>query len=68
MFVFISGHSCGDSNWFWKIMKSLNFYKLENQPSIIFAWLINILYISLIAFFATCYLKIYLKYKNKTIS
>ncbi len=61
MFLFIAGHSWGSSSWIWKIMKVNGIYSPNNQPSIIFAWSIAVLYFALIALFATYCLRIYIR-------
>lgn len=66
MFAFIAGHSWGSSTWLWKFMKDNHIYSPLNQPSVIFAWSINILYFFLIAFFATYCMMLYLKPRNDT--
>lgn len=38
MFIFIAGHSWGSSSWIMKMFKQAGIYALGNQPSIIFAW------------------------------
>jgi len=63
MFLFIAGHSWGSSSWIWKIMKVNGIYSSNNQPSIIFAWSIAVLYFALIALFATYCLRIYIRRK-----
>lgn len=63
MFLFIAGHSWGGSSWMMKILKENGVYALGNQPSIIFAWSLLILYFILIAGIATYFLRVYLNEK-----
>lgn len=63
MFLFMAGHSWGSTSWIWKIMKVNGIYRPSNQPSIIFAWSIVVLYFALIALFATYCLRIYIRRK-----
>lgn len=63
MFLFISGHSWGSSSWIIKMFKENSVYIIGNQVSIMFAWLMLIIYFGLIAMVATYCLKIYLKKK-----
>lgn len=60
-FLFISGHSWGSASWIMKIFKDNGVYQIGNQPSIIFAWSLLIIYFILIALCATYCLKIYIK-------
>jgi len=61
MFLFIAGHSWGSSSWIMKMFKQAGIYTLGNQPSIIFAWGLLIIYFALIAGVATYCLRIYLR-------
>lgn len=65
MFVFIAGHSWGSSSWIMKMFKQTGIYALGNQPSIIFAWSMLIVYFLLIASVATYCTRIYLQIKKK---
>lgn len=64
MFLFIAGHSWGSSSWIMKMLKEAGVYTLGNQPSIIFAWSLIIVYFLIIAGIATFCLRIYLRDKN----
>ena len=66
MFLFIAGHSWGSASWIWNLMKRNEIYVLDNQPSIIVAWFIPLIYFFLIGLFASYCLNIYLQKKNKT--
>jgi len=61
MFLFIAGHSWGSSSWIMKMFKQAEIYTLGNQPSIIFAWSLLIIYLILVAGIATYCLLIYIK-------
>jgi len=65
MFLFIAGHSWGSSGWIMKIFKDVGIYTLGNQPSIIFAWGLLIIYFMIIACIATYCLRIHLGEKLK---
>lgn len=64
-FVFIAGHSWGSTSWLWQIMKRHGVYVRENQISVIGAWVIALLYFSLIAGAATYCLRVYLSKTKK---
>jgi len=59
--LFIAGHSWGSSGWLMKIFKSCGLYTIDNQPSIIFAWSLLIVYFISIAAIATYCLRVYLR-------
>lgn len=61
MFLFIAGHSWGSSSWIMKMLKEAGVYTIGNQPSIIFAWSLLIVYFFIIASIATICLRIYIK-------
>lgn len=61
MFLFIAGHSWGSSSWIMKIFKQTGVYKLGNQLSIIFTWILLIIYFMIIAVIATYCLRVYLQ-------
>lgn len=61
VFLFIAGHSWGSSTWIMRIFKRAGIYTLSNQPSIIFAWSLLILYFFLISAIATYCLEVYIK-------
>lgn len=65
MFLFITGHSWGSSSWIMKMFKQAGVYSLNNQPSIIIAWSLLIIYFVLIAGIATYCLRVYLKSGKK---
>jgi hypothetical protein len=63
MFLFVAGHSWGSSSWIWKIMRVNGIYSPNNRLSIMFAWSVTIIYLALIAVFATYCLRIYMRRK-----
>lgn len=65
MFLFIAGHSWGSSSWIMKIFKQNGVYALNNQPSIIFAWSLLIIYFVLIASIATYCIRLYMGVNKK---
>ncbi len=65
MFLFIAGHSWGSSGWIMKMFKQAGIYTLGNQPSIILAWGLLIIYFVLIAGIATYCLRFYTRRAGK---
>lgn len=65
MFLFIAGHSWGSTSWIWKMMRDNGIYSPNNQVSAILVWGISILYLALVAFFATYSLRIYLQKRRE---
>lgn len=65
MFLFIAGHSWGSGGWIMKMFKQNGIYTLGNQPSIILAWSLLIVYFLLIAAIATSCLQIYIRTIDK---
>lgn len=61
MFLFIAGHSWGSSSWIMKMLKEAGVYTIDNQPSIIFAWSLLIIYFLTVAGIATFCLRIYIR-------
>lgn len=61
MFLFIAGHSWGSGGWIMKMFKQNGIYTLGNQPSIILAWSLLIVYFLLIGAVATSCLQIYIR-------
>lgn len=62
-FLFISGHSWGSTSWVWNIMKRNGVYTATNQHSVVFVWLIVVLYFAIIALSATYCLRTYIQNK-----
>lgn len=65
MFLFISGHSWGSTSWIFNMLKRVGVYRIGDQPSIIFAWSLAIIYFLLIATIATYCLRLYIKVQKR---
>jgi hypothetical protein len=61
LFLFIAGHSWGSSSWIMKIFREYNIYSVSNQSTVIFAWILLILYLIVLALWITYCFNVYLK-------
>lgn len=57
--LFIAGHSWGSGSWIMRMMREKGIYSVTNQPSVILAWCLLIIYFAVIAFIASYCLSIH---------
>jgi hypothetical protein len=67
MFLFVAGHSWGSSSWIMKMFKQAGVYTLGNQPSIVLAWGLLVVYFGVVALAATYCLRVYIT-RTKLVS